>query len=298
MTGKITFRACIAALIVGVLAPQLVAAQTLDRIKADRAFKVGYVTDAAPFSFGQAASPQGYSIALCKRLASYFEKQLAVPGLQIKYTPTSIERGLRQVENGAVDILCGSVTDTLERRQEVAFSIPIYLSGTGALVRTDAPQSLIRVLNGEVAHEGPRWRATINQGLAKHTFVVRGDTTNEEWVREKLSGLGVIATVITVDNHEEGVELVANGEADAYFADRAILTEYSRNADDVELLTVYYNYEPIALALSRGDEDMRLAVDTMLSEMYRSDEFVSLYSEYFGKPGDLTLMFFRSFARH
>ena len=54
-----------------------------------------------------------------------------------------------------------------------------------------------------------------------------------------------------------------------------------------------FTYEPLALALPRGDEDLRLLVDRTLCGLYRSDEIGSLYATWFGEPDENALTFFR-----
>jgi hypothetical protein len=41
-----------------------------------------------------------------------------------------------------------------------------------------------------------------------------------------------------------------------------------------------------------------LLVDTTLSGLYYSDEFVDLYTRYFGKPSEITQTLFKAYARH
>lgn len=299
MTKKSMFRGSIIALVAGALMPVVAAAQTLDRIQSGGAIDIGFVQDAVPFSStASGGGAQGYSIDLCMRVVDHLKSSLKLSRLDVKYTATTVSDGLGRVANGSVDILCGSTTDTLARRQKVSFSIPIYNGGIGVLIRDNAPKDLTRVLNGEVAHKGPVWRATINQGLANHTYAVHDETVTEDWVRERIASLRAQVTVVTVDTHQAGIDMVASGKADAYFADRAILSSYAESKSDLEVLERYFTYEPIALAVARDDSDMRLAVDTALSELYLSDDFEAVYTSHFGKPGKTTLMFFKSFARH
>jgi polar amino acid transport system substrate-binding protein len=281
--------------------PLLASADTLERIKTSGTFTIGFVSDQAPFSSAADGAATGYSIELCQRVAEATKASLGLSDLTVKYTATSVAAGLENVASGKVDLLCGAVTDTLKRRETVAFSIPIFNSGTGVLMRTDAPPALVNVLKGEQAYPGPRWRATVRGGLADHTYAVHAGTTTEAWVREQIAGLGVTATVVTVDDHEEGVAMVLDKSADAYFGDRTILQKFvaqSKDGDELMVANRYFSYEPLALALARNDDDFRLLVDTTLSELYRSDAFVDLYTRYFGKPSEITQTLFKAYARH
>jgi len=288
-------------LVMALVIPMAASAQTLERIQESGTFNIGFVSDQPPFSSVSAdKQATGYAITLCQRVADAAKAKLGLPALRVKYTPTSIMAGLQMVEQGQVDVLCGAVTDTLKRRESVSFSIPIFNGGIGVLLRKDAPDDLVRVLKGKVAHTGPIWRSTINRGLSEHTYAVDTGTTTEAWVRERIATLGVIATVVEVDDKQKGVQMVVDKKADAYFADRVILRTYasqSEDADDLTVLDRYFTYEPLAVVTPRGDEDLRLLVDTTLSTLYRSDEFVDFYTGYFGKPSDITQMLFKAYAR-
>ena len=282
------------------IAPMLLNAQTLDRIKESGTINIGYVPDEAPFSSGSDGTPVGYSIELGKKIAEATQAELSLASLKINYVPTDLASSFDKIAEGKIDLLCGAATETLARRKKVAFSIPIYYGGVGVLVRDDAPPDLVRVLNGEKAHQGPLWRATVNHGLANHTYAVHKGTVTEEWIQDRVKTLGVILTVVTVDNHAEGVELVANKKADAYFADRVMLisqAEQNAKVKDLVVLDRYFTSEPIALGLARGDADFRLTVDAALSELYQSDEFMPIYSTYFGAPSDTILIAFEMFGR-
>jgi polar amino acid transport system substrate-binding protein len=273
-------------------------AQTLDRIQEAGSVTIGFLPDQAPFSAAANGAAAGYSIDLCLRAVDVAKAKLGVSDLDIKYRSTgTVDQGLNLLAGGDIDLLCGAVTDTLKRREKVAFSIPIYNGGTGVVVSKDAPKDLRRVLEGKVAHEGPVWRSTINRGLSNHTYVVHKGTTDEAWVREQVATLGVVATVVEVDDHAKGVAMVASGDADAYFADRMVLQQQIVGVKGVELLDRYFNFQALAIGVARGDDDMRLVVDTALSNLYRSDDFEGVFSQYLGSPGDFTLKLFKAYAR-
>ena len=158
----------------------------------------------------------------------------------------------------------------------------------------------MRVLKGEPVRTGPIWRGSINLGLSNYTYAVHAGTVTEEWLRDKITTLGVIAKVITVEDHAKGVEMVAKKKAEAYFADRVLLENYatrSKYADELMVLNRYFSYEPIALAMPRNDDNFRLVVDTTLSKLYNSGEIFQIYKNYFGEPSDSTMMLFKIYSR-
>ena len=79
----------------------------------------------------------------------------------------------------------------------------------------------------------------------------------------------------------------------AYFGDRGILeflVLQSKAPDQLGLADNYFTVEPYALALPRGDEDFRLAVDTALSRIYRSGEVGAIFSNAFGANAKPSVM--------
>ncbi len=280
--------------------PVLASADTLSRLHSTGVLNIGFIPEQRPFSFDAGTlEPKGYAVELCEEVAAALKDRQGLPELKYSYIPTSAAAGLGLIESGRIDLLCGAVTETIQAREIVSFSIPIYVSGIGAMVRKDAPPALLRALNGEVPHTGPTWRATINAGLSNQTYAVHAETTSEAAVRARVARLGVIAKVINVQTYEEGMKLVEEGKAGAFFADRVILTNYAtRHPDTGELIVLdrRFTLEPVALALQRGDEPFRLAVDAALSELIRSGRHLQIYERHFGEPSEIVKMLFQAYA--
>ncbi|HHC7402037.1 TPA: transporter substrate-binding domain-containing protein [Vibrio parahaemolyticus] len=242
----------------------------------------GYIADEAPFSsLNQVTGqPDGYTIELCKAVA----QSMGVNNSNVKFVPVTLESGLQKISTNKFDMLCSAVTPTAERRQLASFSLPVFQGGVSAVLHKDAPHDLKRVLEGKPAHEGPKWRATINRGLANHTYVVHAQTVTEAWVKEQVKRLGVVANILTVDTHEQGLALVNSGEADAYFAEvDSLSNELTKgNFNKLELSGRVYETALQSIALPRNNDDFRLQVDKALSDTYNSAEFTKLYQRYFG----------------
>ena len=176
-----------------------------------------------------------------------------------EYVPLSTEERFRAVADGRVDMHCGAATATLERRETVSFSVPIFVTGVSALVRADAPRFLVNVLAGQEAEVPPR--LAVIQAFRHRTFGVRAGTTAETWLRSAIDTLAANAEVVAVDDHAAGIAGVASGELDAYFADRALLLGQLQQTDDPDQFLSGRGSSPTSpmrIALPRGDEDFRL----------------------------------------
>jgi polar amino acid transport system substrate-binding protein len=275
-------------------------AQALERIKQSGTLKLGYIDGVAPFSTTTGDKPSGYSIELCQKIADHLKETLGLSALTLQFEPMKAEDVAGQIAAGKADLLCTAVSDTLERRAILSFSIPVFNGGVGVLVRQDADEALLNVLNGRVAMTGPKWRASINGGLAKKTLAVFGGSASEVWVRQQIQHLGIVATMVRVDDYAAGVQLVSSGEADALFGERSLLQDLASKSGAGDLMVVdrIYTYQPLALAMGRNDDDFRLAVDTALSRLYQTEDFLDLYTRTFGAPSDETKRLFKSYARY
>lgn len=272
--------------------------QTLARIEQTKIINLGFVTDRPPFSALSAQdTPRGYAIDMCMHVVE--ELRQRIPDLDVYFVPVGGTSGYAMLEQGKIDLSCAANIETLAARERVSFSVPIYFTGIGALVRKDAPPALLRVLSGQISHTGPTWRATLNAGLANHHYAIHSGTVRESWVRDRIARLGVIAKVTVVDSYAAGLEMVSSHSVDAFFADRAGLdSALATRADQGELLVLArrFTVEPMALAIKRGDEDFRLVVDTALSRLYRRGDYFNTYVNYFGEPSETARMLFEAYA--
>ena len=163
----------------------------------------------------------------------------------------------------------------------MSFSIPTFATGIAALMRSDASSYMKEVLAGERPTLPPR--VMVTEALRGKKFGVHAGTTTETWLREAVRRLSTEAEIQTFDSHNDGLRQLEEGDIDAYFGDRVILLDLvtrSGKTDTFVLGDRRFTYEPYALALPRGDEDFRLAVDRGLSHIYRSGAIEPLFDKY------------------
>jgi len=273
------------------------ASSTLDHMRATGRIRFGYLADAKPFSYrDESGKASGYTVALCQHVADAAKAELGLASLAVDWEPVTADTRFVALQMGKVDLLCGAETATLARRRIVDFSIPVFLDGIGALLRSDASARLREVLSEGPPTQRPLWRGSA-MVLQQRRFAVVAGTTSEGWLKERLDTFGVSATITPVADFEAGAQAVRDGRADVLFGDRAVLLEIARRAPNAGALLVLdrrFSWEPLALALTRGDNDFRLLVDASLSRQYTSEEFRELYTQWFGAPDQNALTFFRT----
>ena len=273
---------------------------TLQRVRASQTLTFGFVPGDAPFSAGTAEQPAGYAIELCNLLAAQLRQDLGLPDLKLRYQALTVGEMFPAVASGKVDTVCSAVGDTLTRREQVSFSLPYFAAGLGVVVRRDAPASLLTPINEGAQPRGPVWRATLNQGLNRHSFAVLKDSVSVDWARSRMRALGLQSELHEVASNAEGLAMVVEGQVDAFFADRLVLLNYqAENPRGHELLVPERLFEvmPVALPLARGDADWQLAVDRALSQVQHSEAGQALYARYFGAPGEQSQLLMKLLQR-
>ena len=259
------------ALLVGCATPAAdpsTAASRLQKIRDARAITLAYRTDAEPFSYEDANKQMaGYSVDLCRRVVTAIEEQLGAGALQVNWVPVTVDNRFDAVAKGRADLECGSSTVTLGRMKTVDFSSFIFVDGTGLLVKTSTPAHGLSDLAGK-------------------RIGVIGGTSNERALNDALKARLLSATVVPLKSREEGLTQVESGTIDAFASDRLLLLGLADKARDVRALSLLadaLSFEPYAIALPRGDWQLRLAVNSALSQIYRGGAITEIYQRWFGR---------------
>ncbi len=274
-------------------------AGTLARIQASHTLTLGFLADNAPFSEGDERTASGYAIDLCQALVARLRSEPGLGELQVRYRPLPLEQALEAVHGGQVDLFCSPLVETLQRRELVSFSLPVFTAGLGVILRRDADPTLLAALSGAPRERTPTWRATINQGLNRRSFAVLRGSTNLQWAQQQARALGLQSRLEEVGSYQEGVERVLRRQVDAFFGERLSLLNYqarSAQGDRLQVSEHLFEVARVALALPRDDDAFRLLVDRAISETLRGPGGEALYSRYFGRPSEQQRMLLRLYT--
>lgn len=274
----------LATLMAGALLVNAAGAGTLDDVKKSGTLRIAYREDAPPFSFKKEGSvaPVGFMVDLCRAVGAGLGKAIGIADLKIAYLPVTSTDRFEAITAGKADLLCEATTATLKRRESVGFSIATFIDGASFIIGPNGPKDIANL-------------------AGKKAGVLAGTTTEGD-LRRATEAAKIDTGIVLVKTHQEGVDAVEKGTLAAYFADRAILTSLLQTggnpARGLALADTYLSVEPYALAMRRGDEDFRLAVDTELSRIYRSGEIAKIFAGTFGpgRPSPLLLGLFTTSA--
>jgi ABC-type amino acid transport substrate-binding protein len=240
----------------------------LAHIKTTGVVRVGYRDDAIPFSYIAAGGmPAGYSLDLCRAVVATLADDLGVP-LAIEYVRVTAQDRIARVTSGAVDLECGATTSTAKRRELVAFSPLIFVTGTRLAVARGSPIRDVAALAG------------------RRVAVVAG-TTNEAAMREIDRRRGLRATFVVVAGYADALAALGDGRADAFAADEVLLRgllAQTRRSGDYRIVGPLLSFEPYGLVYARGEAALGDAVDRTLRGLAASRELVWLYDRWFTRP--------------
>ncbi|TXH12156.1 MAG: transporter substrate-binding domain-containing protein, partial [Gammaproteobacteria bacterium] len=112
---------------------------TLKKIKDSGSITLGHRESSIPFSYyDDKQQVIGYSHELMLKVVDSIKAELKLAKLDTKLMPVTSANRITLVQNGTVDIECGSTTNNTERQKQVAFSTSIFVIGTKLMAKKDA----------------------------------------------------------------------------------------------------------------------------------------------------------------
>lgn len=257
---------------------QIPADSRMKRISDTKTVKVGYRAGATPFSFlNDKKEPIGYTIDLCRLVIDSIGKSLGSP-LKIEWVEVTTQNRFDMVAQGKADMECGSSTVTLSRMKDVDFSSIIFTESTGVVVKKDSGIQKATDLDGK-------------------KLAVVANTTNERAVADLIKQGILKAVLVPVKDRDAGIAALEAGEVQGYASDKLLLIGARfKDANAMAMLPDDLSLEPYGIVLPRGDWALRLAVNSGLADIFRSQQIANIFGSWFNqiglKPGALLLAAF------
>lgn len=242
---------------------------TLKRIADTGTINLGHRESSVPFSYYDGRRQVvGYSQDLMLRLLDAIKAELGLPALTIRLVPVTSQNRMAMVQNGAVDIECGSTTHNRERARQVAFSVSIFRVGTRLMTARDSG------IEGFPDLPGKR-------------VVVTAATTSERLLRLFNEGIGRKFSIHVASDHGEAFSMLESGRVDAFMMDDALLYGERAKAQHPERWRVVglpMSSEVYGCMMRKSDAQLKRVVDAALAEMMRSGEALRIYARWFQQP--------------
>ncbi|MGP3505242.1 amino acid ABC transporter substrate-binding protein [Paracidovorax citrulli] len=210
----------------------------------------------------------GFHYDVCARVISDVQKQLGLSKLETRYQPVTSQNRIPLVQNGTVDIECGSTTNNQARQKDVAFAVTTYVEEVRIAVKASSGISGIKDLNGK-------------------TIATTTGTTSVQTLRKNKRAEGLTFKEVFGKDHSDSFLLLESGRADAFIMDGSILASNiakSKAPNDFKIVGETLSVEPIAIMIRKDDPAFKKAVDDSLKGMMKSGEMAKLYDKWFMQP--------------
>ena len=209
----------------------------------------------------------GYHVELCQRAIDDIAKQLGKK-VEVKYQEVTSANRIPLVQNGTVDIECGSTTNNDARAKDVAFAHTAYVEEVRILTKVNNGIKGIADLNGK-------------------TVATTTGTTSVQLLRKHERATGVDFKEVFGKDHADSFLLLESGRADAFVMDGSILAKNiatSKNPSDYKIVGEVLSVEPIAIMMRKDDPGFKKAVDDSIKAMIKSGEMGKLWDKWFLQP--------------
>ncbi len=258
-----------APLLVNPMLAQAQTAGTLDKVKASGTITLAYRESSIPFSYlDDKAQPVGFGHEICLKIVDEVKKATGRADLKVALQSVTSANRIPLLQNGTIDIECGSTTNNSARGKQVQFATNYFYTGTRFLVKTGTTIKTIDDLKGK-------------------TVVSTTGTTNFQILRnlneEKKLGMDLVAA----KDHSESALLVESGRAVAFGMDDILLyglRASSQNPASLAVVGEPIQVEPYAIMLRLDDPAFKKLVDATLANLMKSGEFTKLYTKWFMSP--------------
>ena len=241
---------------------------TLSKVKASGVVNMGVRDSSGALSYTLGDGKYtGYHVEICQRILANLEKA-AGRKLEVKYQPVTSQNRIPLVQNGTVDIECGSTTNNATRAKDVAFVVTTFVEEVRVAVKANSGITSIAQLGGK-------------------TVATTTGTTSVQMLRKNKRASGVDFKEIFGKDHSDSFLLLESGRADAFAMDSSILAgniATAKNPADFKIVGEVLSVEPIAIMIRKDDAPFKLLADDTVKAMIKSGELNKLYTKWFLEP--------------
>ncbi len=172
------------------------------------------------------------------------------------------------MQNGTIDLECGSTTNNATRQKDVAFANTTFVEEVRMAVKASSPIQSVADLKGK-------------------TVATTTGTTSVQTLRKNKRAQGLEFNELFGKDHSDSFLLVESGRADAFVMDGSLLAGLiarSKNPADFKIVGEVLSVEPIAIMMRKDDPAFKKIVDDTIASMVKSGDIYKLYDKWFMQP--------------
>ncbi len=242
---------------------------TMDKMKSTGTVTMGVRESSIPMSYTTGDGRfDGYHVEVCRMILTDIKNKLGMSTLLTNYQPVTSQNRVPLVQNGTVDIECGSTTNNANRAKDVGFANTLYIEEVRIAVKANSGINSISQL--------------VNKKVATTT-----GTTSVQLLRKHEKANGVNFDEVFGKDHADSFLLLESGRADAFVMDGSILAgniANSKNPKDYKIVGEVLSTEPIAIMIRKDDPEFKAAVNAAIAKIVANDNMAKLWDKWFLKP--------------
>jgi len=242
---------------------------TLKKIKDTGVIALGHRESSIPFSYyDEKQDVVGYARDVQMAVVDAVKKKLNMPNLQVKNIPVTSQNRIPLVQNGTVDIECGSTTNNKERQQQAAFSDTFFVIGTRLMTKKDSGIKDFDDLKGK-------------------TVVTTAGTTSERLLRKMNQDKNMGMNIISAKDHGDSFHTLESGRAVAFMMDDALLAgerAKAHNPNEWVIVGTPQSREAYGCMMRKDDRAFKKVVDDAIADYEKSGKADASYKKWFESP--------------
>ena len=236
----------------------------------DRNFiTVAYRESSVPFSYlGSNAEPIGYAQEICGKVVDEIKKVVGRPNLEIRRQAVTSQNRIPLMQNGTIDLECGSTVNNPERHAQVSFSTSYFVVGAKFVALKSSNLHTLKDLKGK-------------------TVVATTGSNTVPRIRRIDRAENLDLNLIQAKDFSDSMLTFTSGRAEAFFEDDINLIgqiAFTLNPADYTLSTDTLSKDPYAIMLPRGEAEFKAIADKTIEKLYASGEIKALYAKWFQSP--------------
>jgi glutamate/aspartate transport system substrate-binding protein len=239
---------------------------TLKKVKETGTFTIGFRESSIPFSYlDDKQQPIGYAMDLCLRVVDAVKTELKMPDLKLNLQPVTSSNRIPLLQNGTIDMECGSTTNSVVRQEQVSFGPTYFVINVTAAVKKKSKVKKLADLNGK-------------------TISTTSGTTSVPLLKSYKKTEKVAVKEIYGKDHGESFLLLADDRAEAFVMDDILLAGQianAKNPSDYRIIPESLRQEPYSMMLRKGDPQFKALVDKTVGGIMKSGEINKIYAKWF-----------------
>jgi glutamate/aspartate transport system substrate-binding protein len=242
---------------------------TLKKIKETGVITVGHRESSIPFSYlDDQQRPIGYAMDLCMKIVDTVKAELKMPDLKVNLQPVTSSNRIPLLQNGTIDLECGSTTNSVQRQQQVSFGPTYFVINVTAAVKKSSKINSLADLNGKTI--------STTSGTTSVPLLKAYEKTQNLEIKE-----------IYGKDHAESFLLMADDRSAAFVMDDILLAGQianSKNPADYKIIPESLRQEPYSMMLRKDDPQFKALVDKTIGGVMKSGEIEKIYVKWLLSP--------------